>query len=233
MRNYRIRLFRTRVCCGREAEALSRRTRTSSAIRRSLVVTLPELGVPDMFPSHDSVSRPAPSLHRLPRVGFPASSVLLTGSDSPPPPFRFGSPSLGGSTSSSDPVILSSVEAAGPPRFLGDPVHACPALRPRRDPGARPLRRLGAAFRPLDGVGSRVCTNFGAQSHGLRARCLRFAASVHPSPGLPAPRKTRFRLVANLCRADICRGSSHEGFRSVRLHPFPLRQAYPGAPSGC
>lgn len=36
---------------------------------------------------------------------------------------------------------------AGPPRFLEDPRHACPALRPRWDLGARPFRRSGTAFR--------------------------------------------------------------------------------------
>jgi hypothetical protein len=37
------------------------------------------------------------------------------------------------------------------------------------------------------------------QSHGLFARCLRFAAFL---PGCPVvrPRKTRFRLVVSLCR---------------------------------
>jgi hypothetical protein len=40
--------------------------------------------------------------------------------------------------------------------------------------------------------------NFGAQSRGLSTRCLRFAARI-----AAGPRKTRFRLVANLCRADL------------------------------
>ena len=37
-----------------------------------------------------------------------------------------------------------------------------------------------------------------AQSHGSRAPCVRFAARV-----TPAPRNTRFRLVASLCRAGL------------------------------
>jgi hypothetical protein len=48
------------------------------------------------------------------------------------------------------------------------------------------------------------------------------------------PRKTRFRLVASLCRAGFSPAGSHlKGFRSVdgRLHRFPLSQAYPGAQS--
>jgi len=71
----------------------------------------------------------------------------------------------------------------------GEPLHACPVLRPRWDLRARPLPRFGAAFRNFDGVGSHVSSNFGAQSHGPHARCLRFAGWV-----APAPRKTRFRL---------------------------------------
>jgi hypothetical protein len=57
------------------------------------------------------------------------------------------------------------------------------------DPGgtacARPLRRRGAAFRHVQDVGSRADVDFGAQSHGPLARCLRFAAPV-----TRAPRKT-------------------------------------------
>lgn len=47
------------------------------------------------------------------------------------------------------------------------------------------------------------------------------------------PRKTRFRLVASLCRAGFTpAGSPTRGFRSVddSLHRFPLSQASPGAP---
>ena len=41
------------------------------------------------------------------------------------------------------------------------------------------LRRLGVAFRYREDVGSREY-RFEAQSHGLHARCLRFAAWVAP-----------------------------------------------------
>jgi hypothetical protein len=65
------------------------------------------------------------------------------------------------------------------PGSWGTPMHACPApIRPRRDLGVRPLQRLGVAFRPRYGVGSRNCVNFGARSHGLHTRCLRFTASA-------------------------------------------------------
>jgi hypothetical protein len=68
---------------------------------------------------------------------------------------------------------------------------------------------------------------FEAHSHGLRPRCLRFAGAL-----AGYPRKTRFRLVANLCRAGFGPAGSHlKGFGSVDgcLHHFPLSQAYPGA----
>jgi hypothetical protein len=42
---------------------------------------------------------------------------------------------------------------------------------------------------------------FEAQSHGLHTRCLRFAAFL--SFRIVRPRKTRFRLVANLCRTGL------------------------------
>ncbi len=90
------------------------------------------------------------------------------------------------------------VETTGSPRFLGNP-RVCALLF---DPGgignARPSRRPDAAFRHLNGVGSRKQAIFGAQSHGPHTRCLRFAGWI-----TPPPRKTRFRLPATLCRAGL------------------------------
>jgi hypothetical protein len=70
---------------------------------------------------------------------------------------------------------------------------------------------------PHNGVGSRDLS-FGAQSRSSRTPCVRFAAGV-----AAAPRNTRFRLVANLCRAGVatCWAPS-EGFSSAN---FLLRQA--------
>ena len=105
-------------------------------------------------------------------------------------------------------------------------MHACPALRPRRDLCAWPSRRVGAAFRLLDDVGSHDESDFGAQSHGLHARYLRFAAGV-----APRPRKTRFRLVANLYRTGVAtRWIPTRGFE-LSLHLILLAQAFPGAPN--
>ncbi len=62
---------------------------------------------------------------------------------------------------------------------------------------------------------------FEAQSRGPRTRCPSFAARV-----TPAPRKTRFRLVASFTRRDLHPQGPSSGFC---LHRFLLTQALPGA----
>jgi hypothetical protein len=53
----------------------------------------------------------------------------------------------------------------------------CPALGPRRDrPALAIYGPVGVAFRNSDRVGSLCDWYFGAESHSLRTRCLRFAA---------------------------------------------------------
>jgi hypothetical protein len=116
------------------------------------------------------------------------------------------------------------VEIAGPPRFLGDPNACVPcSLTPAESVVPRHRGTPDAAFRQSDGVGLRSLVNLGAQSHGPHARCLRFAARVAPTP-----RKTRFRLVATLCRAGSLPLGRIEGFCSYM--GFLLLQAWPGAP---
>jgi hypothetical protein len=68
--------------------------------------------------------------------------------------------------------------------------------------------------------------DFGAQSHGLHLRCLRFAAAV-----TRAPRKTRFRAVASLTRAGLDPQDLFGRFpkRLISRHPFPLPRALLGA----
>ena len=88
----------------------------------------------------------------------------------------------------------------------------------------------GASMLPsakTKGVGFHVALDFGAQSHGLFARCLRFAAFL---PGCPVvrPRKTRFRLVVSLCRTGSRPLGSLVKF-PLHLHRFLLTQALPGA----
>ena len=95
---------------------------------------------------------------------------------------------------------------------------------PFSDPGgfacARPWRRRDAAFRFEYNVGSRESLHFGAQWRGPFTGCLRFAARV-----TPAPRKTRFRLLARLCRTgvDTPQGSNE---KFPRYNRFLLSQAF-------
>jgi len=127
--------------------------------------------LPPFPPRYGSPRGTVPLLHSLPSL--PGSRVLLpTGLGFAVPIAPFGV----------------SAGTTGSPRFLGNPLCPCPALRPRWDLHARPLRRFGAAFRSLHNVGSHNQPAFGALSHGLDTRCLRFA-SGSPRPAqdsLPA-----------------------------------------------
>ena len=109
---------------------------------------------------------------------------------------------------------------AGPPRFLGDLRERAPFSDPGGTASARPLRRRDTAFRYGQDVGSRELNDFGAPWHGPLTRCLRFAARV-----TPAPRKTRFRPLAKLCRAGVVtpQGSTE---RFPRYNRFLLSQAF-------
>ena len=124
-------------------------------------------------------------------------------------------------------VEPSRARAAGPPRFLGRPPYTRASLS---DPGGTSASGpLGASVLPTlchDGGGSRFSSPFEAPSRGPRVRCLRFDASVTLGlarlasgcwPGFAGPDWLPAR-------------SPFEGFRAARLHPFLLRQAYPGAP---
>ncbi len=95
------------------------------------------------------------------------------------------------------------MESTRPPRFLGNPCCTCPALRPRRT--SCPSPRRDTRYRlPRKGLRRlRIHESFEAQSHGLHASCVRFAAVV-----AHGPRNTRFRWVASPCRA----GFSPAGF---------------------
>jgi len=81
----------------------------------------------------------------------------------------------------------------GTPRFLEDPRAHALLSNPGGTGRVRPSRRAGAAFRLGKGVGSRHKKRFGAQSHGLCTRCLRFAArdcSPSTQDSLPAVGQT-------------------------------------------
>ena len=198
------------------------------------------LGVPVIFPSLGSMIWPSLPSTGSPRVGSPASAVPRS---APPPcrPSRRASlPSLGGTA----PVLVFrsrgsraprpragaslpgcpsrtfGTETTRVPRFLGKSrcVHA-----PLSDPGELFTpglsRRVDAAFRWTNDVGTRGYFPLGAQSRGLPAPCVRFAGRI-----TPPPRNTRFRLVASLCRAGlVTRWTPFERFpRSLTsLPPLP------------
>jgi hypothetical protein len=136
-----------------------------------------ELDVSVIFPSNGSVTWRRPLLGGVPWVGSPASLLVLQRSDFPMPPLR----SL---------ALRSAVPrqlrrgGVGISQVPGEPLRACPALRPRRGRCARPFgrcptfRRRDVAFRLLDDVGPRDVRHFVAQSHGLHARYLRFTSDV-------------------------------------------------------
>jgi hypothetical protein len=141
-----------------------------------------------------------PSLHATSRTfGFAAACVrrnahgpgLCYLPDSPPP--------------------VSSTETTESPRFLENPnINVpCPATP------ARPLRSATTALSvPASAkqITSSLATNtnFGAQSHGLCARCLRFAGW-----SAPPPRKARLRMAGQPFRAGLdTRWVLIKGFRS-------------------
>ena len=178
-------------------------------------------------PRHLSLERfhgtASPSLHRVShRPGFPGFDGTMGCSESLPPiPPHFvafvwryhmragsfapvgcparGLPQAGAHWSPGRPRVRGShVETTGPPRFLGDPHGRALLSDPDGTSASGRLRRLGAAFRVWNSVGSRGFGSYGAQSHGPCIRCLRFAGRI-----TPPPRKTRFWLLARLCQAGL------------------------------
>src|SRR5690606_34200567 len=101
-----------------------------------------------------------------------------------------------------------------PPRFLGNPSLACLALRPRWTAGSSPLSAPAMLPSARKTTSAPRSLHFGAQSRGLLAPCARFAARL-----APAPRNTRFQLVASLCwSGTLTRRVPLEAFRQIILH---------------
>ena len=160
-------------------------------------------------------------------VSSPASPVLCRHSDFPSSIPRACSRSRAGTTAlfwalvTRPPVAGYLVEMKGPPRFLGNPMRTCPALRPRWDLGTRSLRCVDAAFRQSHDVGSHVSLSL----RGSITRPARFLCTLHVR-GCPRPCNTRFRLLTTLCRAGFdAHWVATKGFRVC----FPPSQALPGA----
>jgi hypothetical protein len=162
------------------------------------------------------IRRALPSAGSL-RSGSPTSSVLRLAEAPCHPSRRTSFPSLGG-TALRPLVMTRSVGAPSSSRF-GCPAPG-PAICTRRRQGLLgswgvhsitcpeaqiPAGRRHQAIRCLtcclpSNLRRRLPRQFdvGTQSHSLQPRCLRFAARV-----TPAPRKTRFRLAANLDRMGL------------------------------
>ena len=113
-----------------------------------------------------------------------------------------------------------SVETAGSLRFPSDPLVPAPcSWTPVGPKGAKPLRRLGAAPACVNNGGSRE-----QRFRGSIARHWDSLSTLR-SGGRPPPRKTRFRLLARLCRAGFVNPQGcNERFRSSSL--FLLSRAY-------
>src|SRR5947209_15268830 len=198
-----------------------------------------------MFPSSDSVTwrlLPSPGSGRKP---FPCFSGTMRRSDFLPPfpphsvafarryhvvrlVLRSGRPQTHSppawSSSIRSPVRIERVEMVGRPRFLKNPYVPVPCSPTPAGPTRQALRRSRHGPRYVHNEGSHENPPFGAQSHGLGTRCLRFAAWVSPGP-----RKTRFPLVAPLRDGIGYPQDSNERFPRYFLTSLPPSSGLPGA----
>ena len=149
----------------------------SFAIRSSLVETVLELGVSVIFPSNGSVIRRRSLLGGVPRVGSPASSLVLRRSDFPAAPASLACALLGGS------AARCRGERRDLPGSWGT-LHGMPCSMTPVGPSRRAIRALPYSLAPrcclplAHDVGIHDFDISGLESHGLHARCLRFAAAV-------------------------------------------------------
>jgi hypothetical protein len=100
-----------------------------------------------------------------------------------------------------------------------------PALRPRRDWSRQALERTSAASATATPKATRDLDYFGAQSHGLGTRCLRFVPAV-----THGQTQDSLSAVGQTLRSGIgYPQGSDERFRECSLHPILLSQASLGA----
>ena len=194
-----------------------------------------------------------PSLHRVPRgqvprlrryygvLRFPdvlpaALRFLRTTVTTPRACFRSCQvrrrPGAGGFGSGTSPrgQFLKRWRRQGVPSSWGTLLCLRPALGPRRDQRYQAIAvgRHGPTRIQLRGLSTRG--NFGARSHGIGTRCLRFAPWVTPKDA----------RLASGCWPALpdgigCPQGSYERFPRCSLHRFPLSQASwrkPGRPGG-
>ena len=86
----------------------------------------------------------------------------------------------------------------GPPRFLANPCVPLPRPWAPSGPQHLALSMRKCCPRCPENEGSRDETHFEARSRGFGTGCLRFVGCI-----ATPPRKTRFRLLAQLCRVGL------------------------------
>ena len=106
-------------------------------------------------------------------------------------------------------------ETAGPPRFLGNPTVHMPCSSTPVGPPRQAFSALRCCLPPLLRRRLPRQTPFGAPSHGLRTRCLRFASS-----GYPAAAQDSLPAAGQLCRAGLAtRWVPHRVSERLTSHP--------------
>ena len=241
VRNSRIRLFRrmgslrdgrpSRTCWSSQLSYPTQFRRDDSevqsphhlslqrfhALAPPSLLRVPSGSVPRSHRYYEALRLPA--IHPGGLVDLPAGTVpALFVSLPPSTSTAHGEP---GFWSAGFPSGILRTEKTGSPEFPSDPLDACPAhIRPRRDRSARPSRRPRCCLPLMTRRRLPRVANFGAQSHGLHLRCLRFAVTV-----TRPPRKTRFRAGASLTRAGFDPQDLYRRFPSDSSHvissPFP------------
>ena len=97
-----------------------------------------------------------------------------------------------------------------PPRFLGNPHDSSPGAATPVGPTRQAIRRVSAAPAFANSEGSRRAERF----RGSISRLSVWLSTLRGVGRPYTPRKTRCRLVANLCRAGLSpAGFAIEGFR--------------------
>ena len=193
---------------GRKFEAFAT-SRSDGSVADALLPSAGSSGIefPCFFGTMGALRLPAilPAALRFLRLAVPSRAPVFV-----PPAGSDADPGAWGFLETGNPgPLLDDTETTGPPRFLENPhVHMPCSLTPV---GLTHLAHDDASARPPYHHTTRAPDEwaFGAQSHGLCTRCLRFAGRI-----TPPPRKTRFRLLATLYRTGLAtRRVPTKGFR--------------------
>ena len=186
---------------------------------RPSAAPFPSPGPPGRVPRlpryYGALRRPAgpPTALRFLRAAVPPRAPVFVPPASPTPAWGLGFSGL-----ATPGQRISGMETTGPPKFLGNPHVPTPCSQTPAGPHApgHTVRQHGPRVVNREGIPRQV--PFGAPSHGLGTRCLRFAAPV-----TGAPRQTRFRSLARLSRMGlVTHRVPPKGFRKLRALPPPF-----------